>query len=469
MAGSLNLKTKFSNPLKNLLKAWYGDFSKQELKKYLLLGLTFALILSSHWTLRVLKDTIFGGIVMGYGKEIIGMKRDMFLGFAKVISLLLLIPLLVLYSKLVDIMKKHHLLYALGIFYIFSFLAWTYFFLYSPWGLTNCISSPWRLSGWLWYIYVESFGTLFITIFWAFVVDISDQKSAQRGFAIIVMMGQLGGVIIPKIFTKIPSYFGISTANIIALCSLLIFFTLLLIYYFRKIITPDQLQGYKPIKSKKTSQESEPNFLEGLKLLVSKGYLLGICAIVSFYEIIITIIDYNFTILALKNFQNESQALAYLGSYASTVNIAAFICLAFGINNIQRRLGMKIALSLIPLIIGSAIIIFFLYPELNVLFYILVVAKAVNHSLNGPAIKQLYIPTSENVRYKTQAWIEVFGNRGAKASASFLNISKSIMGAYPYMLVVASLSLGLASLWFFIALYLSKKYSKAIDEQTYIC
>jgi len=73
------------------------------------------------------------------------------------------------------------------------------------------------------------------------------------------------------------------------------------------------------------------------------------------------------------------------------------------------------------------------------------------------------------LRYKTQAWIEVFGNRGAKASASFLNISKSIMGAYPYMLVVASLSLGLASLWFFIALYLSKKYSKAIDEQTYIC
>jgi len=113
-----------------LLKKWYGDFSKEELKKYVLLGLTFALTIGVYWTLRPLKDSLFGAMVVGYGKEVAGMGREMFLAWAKVFSLVMLIPFIIGYSKLVDKFRKHHLLYILGAIYLLSMFAWALFFLH---------------------------------------------------------------------------------------------------------------------------------------------------------------------------------------------------------------------------------------------------------------------------------------------------------------------------------------------------
>ena len=48
-------------------------------------------------------------------------------------------------------------------------------------------------------------------------------------------------------------------------------------------------------------------------------------------------------------------------------------------------------------------------------------SKAVNYALNGPALKQLYIPTTPDVRFKAQAWIETFGSRSSKQDGSVFN------------------------------------------------
>lgn len=46
------------------LKAWFGDFSsKEELKKFVMLGGIFALVIGIYWTLRPIKDTIFSSMV----------------------------------------------------------------------------------------------------------------------------------------------------------------------------------------------------------------------------------------------------------------------------------------------------------------------------------------------------------------------------------------------------------------------
>ena len=51
----------------------------------------------------------------------------------------------------------------------------------------------------------------------------------------------------------------------------------------------------------------------------------------------------------------------------------------------------------------------------------MVASKAINYALNSPSMKQLYIPTTKDVRYKSQAWIESFGSRGSKAAGSGIN------------------------------------------------
>jgi AAA family ATP:ADP antiporter len=110
-----------------------------------------------------------------------------------------------------------------------------------------------------------------------------------------------------------------------------------------------------------------------------------------------------------------------------------------------------------------------MYPHLEMLFYIVVGAKAINFSLNQPSLKQLYIPTTEAAKYKSQAWIETFGSRSSKALASFLNISKGIIGAHPYILLFGLVSTGAVVSWLFIAAYLAGVYTDAVHKKQVVC
>jgi len=132
-------------------------------------------------------------------------------------------------------------------------------------------------------------------------------------------------------------------------------------------------------------------------------------------------------------------------------------------------MGIKTALALVPLIIGGAFLMFYLYPNVVVLFYIMIGAKAINYALNGPSLKQLYVPTSEDAKYKSQAWIESFGSRSAKATGSFFNMTKAALGSNMYFFIALVATLGLVGFWFAIAIYLANQYNKAIDKGTIVC
>ncbi len=444
----------------NLLKKWYGDFTKEELIKYVSLGVIFSLLIGIYWTLRPLKDSIFGSLVIGFGKA--GSGREVFLAWAKVVSMLVLFPVVGIYGKMVDRFKnnKYKFLYLLATFYGVAMLFWAAFFA-SPWGSQDTVPAYYRISGWLWYVFVESFGSLVIALFWAFVTDISTSESAKKGFSLIVMIGQLGGVLMPRYLTKIPQALGTTVYPLVGLCGGLVLLVVVMLRRFVSGMPSDQLGGYKA--KKEDESEGEAGFLEGLKLMLSNNYLLGIFAVLSFFELITTIIDFNFKSLVFSQFDNANTATQYFGWYASSVNLVSFIFLALGVNNISRWLGIRTALALVPVCLGVSVWMFKLYPIVDVLAYLMIASKAINYSLNGPALKQLYVPTSDDAKYKSQAWIETFGSRGAKATTSFININKGLFGSF-YMSMCVYLSLGLVALWFFIALYLGSTYVKAIKE-----
>jgi len=106
----------------------------------------------------------------------------------------------------------------------------------------------------------------------------------------------------------------------------------------------------------------------------------------------------------------------YLSIYSSSVNIVSLLCLLLGISNVTRVLGVGVALAAMPIIIALALFCFLTLDSLSFLFALMVGSKAINYALNGPALKQLYIPTTTDVRFKAQAWIETFGARSSKTS-----------------------------------------------------
>lgn len=442
--------------LKKVATALWGKFeSKEEIKKFGLLAFIFGIIIGVYWTLRPLKDGIFGAVVGFKGYQ----------PYAKMLSLVLIVPLLILYNKLIDKYPRQKVFYILCGTYGAIALAFYFLFSMPDIGLANTVASPTRIIGWLWYVYVESFGSLIVALFWAFTSDITMPEAAKRGFPLIFLFGQIGNICGPLYLTA--ATFGFATsAPIILILACLMFALVALLWVFMKITPKSQLTGFEDVAKESDEPVKEAGFLDGLKLLLSHKYLLGIAAILIFFEIIVTMFDYQFKVLVMNTFSVEKDVTAYLSQYAVWTGIVSTACVLFGINNIQRKLGMAVSLVLMPIIIAFAVIVLRISPVIGVAFWIMVVSKAINYALGQPSLKQAYIPTSKDSKYKAQSWIEAFGGRSSKAIGSWVN---TFGGASYYLMMSSVISLGITGLWVFIAIFIAKTYNKAVKENKIIC
>jgi AAA family ATP:ADP antiporter len=464
--------------LMSILRYMYGDFEREDVKKFSILGVAFLFVIGIYWTLRPIKDTVF-----------ISMIGSAWIGRAKIVSLLVLFVLVALYSKLVDMYPRHQVMRIVALFYCVMSIVFGALMLHPTIGLENHVQSTGRILGWAWYVFVESYGSILVALFWGILTDITPSKAARYGFPFVVTIGQLGSILGPVGSTYFRRHTGLSSAWVIIIAGMLILAIPALLEYFTRVIPKSQLAGFhgENVKAveKKHEEIAEPGFFDGLWLLVRESYLLGIFALISIYEIIVTVIDFHFKSLVeaectdkISGILNKVAVNDVLDNYAMWVNIVSLACLLLGISNIQKRLGVKFSLALMPFIIGIAVLTFWYSPLLNVLMCIMIGAKAFNYALNGPTMKQLYVPTTEEVRYKSQAWIETFGSRVSKGGASGYNdmlkgfIKKT--GDAPkaialHISIAAWASVGLLGAWLMIALFLGGKYEKAVRDKKVVC
>lgn len=461
--------------IQKLCSMTFGSFETEELKKFIKLGAVSSSIIGSYWTLGTIKESLLSILV---GAPM--------LPYAKLFSLLLLCPFLLIYTKLLDIVQRERLFYMLTFFYtavtiLFSFLIMndtigeasaTLIAARQGWALWGT-----KVLGYAFYAFVESYGSIMIALFWAIAIDTTQPESAKKGFSFMVALGQFGGIFGPLCIIRLPRYFSCTTSGCAVLVtSGMVLSSFFLLRYFFKTTPPEFLQSFHGINEQEVIKKQEPGFLEGLRLLLQHTYLISIFLMSFFFEMITQVFDFHFKCLAAQQYCGLALA-EYIGVYSTMVSAMTLVCLVLGINRIVRIFGIAVALALMPFLVGCGILGFVTVHHLSFLFWLMVGSKACNYSLNVPAIKQLFIPTTHDVRFKVQAWIETFGSRGARQGGSFYNMwlstLQNTMGIYAgrmyHIMATAYFGLAFVVIWFFVALYLGRTCKKAVDSRTVIC
>src|SRR5690606_771053 len=72
--------------------------------------------------------------------------------------------------------------------------------------------------GYTWYLFVESFGSLVVALFWAFAADTTEPTQAKRGFPLVVAIGQFGGIFLPYGIGGMPHRLHLSTDFLSIVC-----------------------------------------------------------------------------------------------------------------------------------------------------------------------------------------------------------------------------------------------------------
>lgn len=442
------------------IKTWWGTFTKPELKKFSLLGGIFSFTIGVYWLLRPLKDGIFNQYV---GAQ--------YIPTAKLVSLVIVIPLVILYSKLVDAFPRQRVFYALSVIYALLALGLGLVMLHPDLGIHMALSQSghptfWgRLVGWFAYSYVESFGSIMVALFWAFAADTTTPDSAKRGYAIVAFGAQLGGVLGPLIATQAEK---IGVPNLTMASSVIMLGIGVMVWYFMRVTPKEELAGYQA-KGAHTLPKAKTSFLDDMKLLFSQPYLLGIFAVITLYEVIVTIFDFYLKYFASLEYTGAGAYTAYMGVYGVYVNILACICVFLGVNNIGRKLGLSVALVVMPIVIAVAAVILAFKPTLAIAFWIMVFSKGLNYALNQPSKEQLYIPTTPETKYKVKAFMEMFGSRSSKALGSGINIVKQFVTSETFILFSTVASLGMVGVWLYVALFLAKTHKQAVAEKRVVC
>jgi ATP/ADP translocase len=182
-------------------------------------------------------------------------------------------------------------------------------------------------------------------------------------------------------------------------------------------------------------------FVEGLSLIIKYPYVMKLLGVSCLYEIVVVILDYEFKLLgshvSLMQVQkliidSSVESLAHnhdlasnqfanlLGHFGQLTNIIAFLLSLFGFSFLVHRIGVKNSLMIFPITLLICVVISYLFPTMWTLFVSVSMIKAMLFSLHDPVKELLYIPTSESIKYKAKAWIDVFGSRFAKACGSFI-------------------------------------------------
>jgi ATP:ADP antiporter, AAA family len=454
----------------NLFKSMF-NVEPHERLKLALLTLTFFFVIASYTILKELKDSIFVVIV--------GRTN---LPYAKYAAMFVLVPAILLYSLLVDRLRRYHLLYVYSIFYGLVGLIFAFLLAHPTIGLANTDSSIYRIFGWVFYFFVEGYSPFMVSVFWAFANSITDPDEAKQNYGLMVSGSKLGGMISAGLAWMILSRSNPLAAYIssdIARHQLLLGFSSVMvlavpftIMSLMRNVSGKYMHGYEAAyqveRERRKAGEAKTGLFAGLSMFVKYPYLLGIFCMVFFYEIINTVLNYQKVGIAQANSSSVSEISSFLFQIIFWTHLIGFLISLLGTKTLMNKLGERLCLLLIPVTAGLLLFYFMFNYSPFGLLSVLIIMRAINYGFSYPVRESLYIPTVKEIKFKSKSWIDAFGSKFAKTTGSTFNVFAEYMGEALIFTSYGLFFAGIISIWIVAAILLGKRFERAIANNEVI-
>jgi ATP:ADP antiporter, AAA family len=453
---------------------FYPELSRDEIKKFGLLSMTFFLIIGVYWLVRLLKDVVLFKMAFpvslgwdpGYGRLI--------QPTAKLWSVVVVVILVLAYSKLLDWFKKESMFYIICSIYATLFgivgiglgiMAFT-----SP---ATIGKTPLSILGWTSYFATESFGSLIIALFWSYAASVCTTDEAKKGFPLIIagaQTGAIGGSTLTLFTNQIG---GIWPLFIIA-CIFTGLISLVIKTFITTIPASQRVGNKAAAQTAKKKDGFIQGFTSGLTLIFANPYLIGVLVVSTFYEIASQIVDYQMKsqVDIYPGFAGEAGFAKFQGIYGVATNSLSLLVALLGTSYLLRRFGTRICLLIYPVSFAIALTGFYCYYSFGMpsaaqllwtTFAVMVIIKGVSYAVNNPTKDMMYIPTSRDAKFKSKGWIDMFGSRSAKMGGS--RITNAFKHNFGQLMTVGTLfGLGIIGAWLVAAFFVGKKNQQLVRD-----
>jgi AAA family ATP:ADP antiporter len=431
------------NPFKAIF-----NIKKEELPFSILMGLYFFLVITSFWIWKPIKKGLFinyyketGGFDL-FGWHMLGSQAEL---LAKILNMVIAAVAVVVFSALSNRFVRQQLTLIFSIFFIVCFL---YFM--------TIINSPSGLGVWSFYLGGDLYTTLMVATFFAFLNDSVTPDIAKRIYGLTGFGGVAGGAVgATTVAAWIRDVPGTTWMIILIAIAVVIMAIAVIAGKMASRVTA------APMQTKEVSKSAGNPALQGAKLVFASRYLLAIVGIVGLYEMVSTIMDFQFT-SSVEHFLKDTRQ--HFSTVFAVTNFVAMFVQLFLTSFVMTRFGVALLVLPVAALTGSTA--FMLFPSLLTGSALNTTDNAFNYSINQSAKESLYVPTTKDEKYKAKAFIDMFVQRFAKSVAVGLSLLITSMFAEFSTIRWLSLLSGVILLvWIFAARYAGKKFDELTSTQ----
>lgn len=293
------------------------------------------------------------------------------------------------------------------------------------------------------YVWISVYNLFVISVAWSLMADVFDARQAKRLFAFIAAGASVGGLTGPLLSALLVGRLG--TAGLLLLAAALLVLALGCKQYLMSWRERGGA-GRPGAPATESSQRPLPgNPFSGLTSLLRSPYLAGIALFVVLLSTTTTFLYFEQARLVDALFPERASQVRVFAVIDLVVQSGSLIAQLFITGRIAKRLGVRVLLSAVPLLVCLGFLGLALAPLFPVLAALMIVRRIGEYAFVRPGREMLFAPLDAQSKYKTKNVIDTLVYRGGDMASAWLKSGLDALGHGP--LPVALVGASCAALW----------------------
>jgi len=351
-----------------------------------------------------------------------------------------------------------------------SFIATTYVFFSASllvfWGLlTFAPEATGEISGRVFYIWFSVFNLFSTMVFWALMVDRFSLEQSKRLFGVIAVGGTLGAMFGPWLAWTYVDDLG--TENLILIA---VGFLMLGVVAASVVarLQPESLSEVDPEDPEAPPVVREEEVIggsawEGFRAVVRSPYLLGICGFVLVMAIMATFIYFTRLQMVAAMAEEMDRQTGLFAQIDFWTQFATFVLQLLLTGHIMKRVGVGIALALLPITVSLGFLGLAMTGTFTALILLEAAYRAMQRGITRPARETLFTVVGREDKYKAKAITDTFVYRTGDVVGAW---SEGLLGRLGAGLVgLTAVVVPLAVAWAGLGFWLARRQSEAAAIQ----
>lgn len=427
------------------------DMRREELRRSLHMFGCFLLVITTFWILKPLKKSLFisyydsAGFWLG-NLHLSAARAEL---LAKLLNLVLASASALVFSLLARRFRRQALACLFCGVFVGSFALF---------GLL--LDHPHAAVVWAFYLVGDLYSTLMVAALFVFLHDSTTPEAAKRSYGLVGLGAVLGGVLGSQVVSALVG--ALSARAWMGVCCTLTAAVAVLAWRAGNLATTSVTRSAalpQPQPERRTQLDPKP------QPAALGGYLLSLAGIVGLYEIVSTILDYQFT--ATVSHYLDGPAIGRQLSHAfALMNVTALLLQLFVTSPLLRKQGVPVALLVLPFTALAASLGVMVLPILPIASLIPALDSGFAYSIHQSAKESLYVPLGSGAQYSAKAFVDVFVMRGAKAIGVVLSfVITTLVSDFSAVRWLSLVSLALLVPWLFFTLQAGRGFARLTQRE----